>query len=367
MKALLWSFSVSLILLLGTNFLFGQPVRIAVAGISHGHISWILGRKNDEAIQLVGVFESNQALAQKLIKKYNLPPSLFYSDLPQMLKEVKPDGVLAFGTTYQHVSVVEACAPKGIHVMVEKPLATTVAHAEKMITLAKQNNIFLLTNYETSWYPTTDKSYALTQDSSVIGKIRKLVVHDGHEGPLEIGVSSEFFEWLTDPVQNGGGALMDFGCYGANLATFLMKGEMPKTVTAVTAQFKPSIYPKVEDEATLVLGYPTAQCIIQASWNWPFSRKDMAIYGEHGYIITQDNNHMRVKVKSGVETDYQLTPEETKSYTSPFLYFADVIRKKISIPSYGTYSMENNLIVVKILEAAKQSAQTGRTIQMANQ
>ena len=348
--------------LLCSSIIQAQPVRLAVAGIAHGHNGWILGRKNDAAVQLVGIYETNKELVKKMMDKYHLDPALFYDDMNKMLEEVKPEGVLGFGTTLQHLSVVEACAPKGIHVMVEKPLATTVADAEKMVALARKHQILLLTNFETSWYPTTDKSYALTRDTSFMGPIRKVVVHDGHEGPKEIGVSKEFFEWLTDPVQNGGGALMDFGCYGANLMTLLMNGSMPLSVTAVTSQFKPHIYPKVEDEATIILQYPDAQCIIQASWNWPFARKDMAIYGRSGYIITKDNNQMKAKGKVGTEIDYKLTTQETNTYTSPFLYFADAIRKKITIPAYGAYSMENNLIVVKILEAARNAAKTGKTI-----
>lgn len=345
---------------------YAQPLRLAVAGISHGHNSWILGRKNDAAVELVGIYETNNDLVQKMIKRFNLDPKLFYTDLGKMLDQLKPDGVSSFGTTLQHLSVVEACAPRGIHVMVEKPLATTVTDAEKMVALAKKHNIMLLTNFETSWYPTTDKTYAITRDTAFMGKIRKVVVHDGHEGPREIGVSKEFFDWLTDPVQNGGGALMDFGCYGANLMTYLMIGEMPISVTAITSQFKPHIYPKVEDEATIVLAYPSAQCIIQASWNWPFARKDMAVYGEGGYIVTKDNNNMKAKGRKGSEVEYRLTPEETKTYTSPFLYFADAIKGRIKVPAFGTYSMENNLVVVKILDAARTSAATGKTIYLKN-
>lgn len=348
--------------LLFSTTIYAQPVRLAVAGIAHGHNGWILGRKNDAAVQLVGIYETNKELVKKMMDKYHLDPALFYDDINKMLEEVKPEGVLGFGTTLQHLGVVEACAPKGIHVMVEKPLATTVADAEKMVGLARKHKILLLTNFETSWYPTTDKSFALTRDTAFMGPIRKVVVHDGHEGPKEIGVSKEFFEWLTDPVQNGGGALMDFGCYGANLMTLLMNGTMPLSVTAVTSQFKPHIYPKVDDEATIILQYPGAQCIIQASWNWPFARKDMAIYGSNGYIITKDNYNMKAKGKVGSEVDYKLTAQETNTYTSPFLYFADAIRNKISIPAFGAYSIENNLIVVRILEAARNSAKTGKTI-----
>lgn len=362
MKIITAALSISFIFF--TTSLKAQPVRVVVAGISHGHHSWILGRPNDTAMEVVGIYEADKALAEKLMKKYQLPSTLFYSDLNIMLDKIKPEGVLAFGNTLEHKKVVEACAPKGIHVMVEKPLATSWKDAEEMARLAKEHKILLLTNFETSWYPTTDRSYALTRDTNFMGKIRKVVIHDGHEGPKEIGVSSEFLQWLTDPILNGGGALMDFGCYGANIMTMLMNGESPISVTAVTSQYKPNIYPKVEDEATIILQYPSAQCIIQASWNWPYSRKDMAIYGEKGYIITKDNNQMVAKSGKAQESTYYLSPQETKTYTSPFNYFADAIRKRLTIQPFGAYSIENNLIVMKILEAAKKSAKTNKTIKL---
>ena len=113
------------------------------------------------------------------------------------------------------------------------------------------------------------------------------------DGPKEIGVGPEFLNWLTDPQQNGAGALFDFGCYGVDLATWIMHGELPLTVTAVTLHIKPEIYPNVDDDSTIVLTYPHAQAIIQGSWNWPFNRKDMEVYGANGYVDTvyRDKDH----------------------------------------------------------------------------
>jgi predicted dehydrogenase len=280
-----------------------------------------------------------------------------------MLNTVKPEAVVAFGSIYEHMAAVEACAPRGIHVMVEKPLATNVAHALKMQQLAKKYKIYLLTDFETSWYPTTEKTYQLVNDSNYVGQIRKVVIHDGHQGPKEIGVNKEFFNWLTDPIQNGGGALVDFGCYGANLMTYLMKGEKPLSVTAVTQHFKPAIYTKVEDEATIIVTYPAAQCIIQASWNWPFSRKDMEVYGETGYVITSNNTAMRTRNgQAKEERNREVTSKDVAVYEDPFAYFADVLRGKIKVRENSLYSLENNITVVRILEAARESAKTGKTV-----
>jgi predicted dehydrogenase len=341
------------------------PVRLAVAGITHGHVPWILGRKGKTDVTLVGIYEPNTELAQRYAKRFNLNADIFYTDLNKMLDAVKPEAVAAFGSIYEHMAAVEACAPRGIHVMVEKPLATNNAHAKRMEELAKKYHIYLLTNYETSWYPTTAKTYQLVHDSNYVGRIKKVVIHDGHQGPKEIGVNKEFLEWLTDPVQNGGGALIDFGCYGANLMTYLMKGEEPVSVTAVTQHFKPAVYPKVEDEATIIVTYPTAQCIIQASWNWPFNRKDMEVYGETGYIIAANNTTMRLRnAATKVEQTQQVTAKDIAVYEDPFSYLADVLRGKIKVEKYGVYSLENNLAVVRILDAARESAKAGKTVML---
>jgi len=338
-------------------------VRIAIAGITHGHAAFILGRKPASDITIVGVYEPNNELAQRYAKKYNFSPSIIYNDLDKMLDAVKPEAVLAFGSIYNHMEVVEKSAPRGIHVMVEKPLATTVAHAKRMEELASKFHIQILTDFETSWYPSTAKMFQLEQDSNFTGTIRKVVIHDGHQGPKEINVNPEFFEWLTDPVQNGGDALTDFGCYGANLATYLMKDGEPISVTAIAGHYKPAIYPKVEDEATIIVTYPSAQCIIQASWNWPFGRKDMEVYGDSGYIITTDNMSMRVRNKQmGKEQPIKVTANDIPVYTDPFSYFIDVIRGKIVVPKRGLYSLENNVQVVKILDAARRSIKAGKTI-----
>jgi predicted dehydrogenase len=340
----------------------GNPVRIAVAGITHGHVTWILSRHKPD-VTVAGIYEPDNELAQRYAKKYGFSTDLIYNDLGKMLDAVKPEAVVAFGSINEHMAVVEACAPRHINVMVEKPLAVTVQQALRMDMLAKKYNIQILTDFETSWYPVTVKAYQLINDSNYIGNLKKVVIHDGHQGPKEIGVNKEFFNWLTDPVQNGGGAIVDFGCYGANLMTYLMHGQQPISVTAVTQHFKPDIYPKVDDEATIIVSYPTAQCIIQASWNWPFGRKDMEVYGQTGYIISVKNNTMRLRAQpDSIEHSRQVEAAEVNVYTDPFSYLADVMRNKIKVPENGLYALETNITVVRILEAAKESAKTGKTV-----
>ena len=335
-----------------------KPLRIGIAGLTHDHVGGLLSRAHDSDIQIVGIAEKNRELAEKYLKKYNLSMELVYSSLEEMLDKSKPEAVCAFNSIYEHLEVVKACAPRRINVMVEKPLAVSVDHAKQMEALASKYHIYLLTNYETTWYGSNAN---VVQMLDSIGDLRKIVVHDGHQGPKEIGVSKEFFEWLTDPVKNGGGAVIDFGCYGANLVTWLMKGEKPVSVFGVVQQIKPDIYPKVDDEATIIVTYPKMQGIIQASWNWPFGRKDMEVYGQHGYTIS-DRNGIRSKTSPDRKEDYQAVPAPSHPFNDPFAYLAAVIRGEVTVKPTDLSSLQNNMIVVEILEAARKSAKEGKVI-----
>jgi len=202
----------------------------------------------------------------------------------------------------------------------------------------------------------------LVDQERAIGDLRKIVVHDGHRGPKEIGCSQTFLSWLTDPKLNGGGALPDFGCYGADLMTWLMGGERPTSVFAVTQQIKPDIYPKVEDEATVIVTYPKTQGIIQASWNWPFDRKDMEIYGKTGYVLAPRKDLLRIRKAGAPETELELSAPPQSRPNDQLTYLVSVVRGEFK-PS-GLSGLDVNLTVTEILDAARESARTGKRIDL---
>lgn len=360
-----FAFHFLLILLISTGIAqTKQPLRLGIAGITHSHVHGLLARPELGDVQIVGIVEPNKELAERYASRYGYSMNIVFNSITEMITKTKPEIVAAFGSIFQHLEVVQACAPMGVHVMVEKPLAVSLDHALKMKTLAEKHKIFLLTNYETTWYATNHRAHEMVNKTKDVGELRKVVIHDGHQGPKEIGVNKEFLDWLTDPVQNGGGAVTDFGCYGANLLTWLTNGGKPEQVIAITQQIKPNIYPKVDDEATILLQYPKMQGIIQASWNWPFSRKDMEVYGETGYIITDNNSDMRIRLEKDKTERKEKLSGRTSPYNDPFSFFAAVVRGEITPEKYDLSSLENNMIVVEILEAAKKSAKTGKAVKI---
>ena len=343
-------------------------LKIGVVGLTHTHVHWIFESEKQGQFEIVGIVEQNKDLAKRYAKQHNYSMNKVYDSMEAMFAAKEVDAVAAFGSIFDHLEVVQKAAPKGIHVMVEKPLAVNMEHATQMAALAKKHEIHLLTNYETTWYPTNHKVYD-TVKSGAIGDVRKVIVRDGHKGPAKLGINSEFLDWLLDPVQNGGGAIVDFGCYGANLMTWLMDGKKPNSVTAITQQLQPQNNPKVDDEATIILTYNSSQAIIQGSWNWPIGRKDMEVYGVDGVAYADNRNDFRVRIAEGYdgfdETVAKL-PERAAPYEDPFHYFKAVINNEIEVKPTDLSALENNLIVMEILDAARLSAQTGKTVFLDN-
>jgi predicted dehydrogenase len=356
-----WHIRLVLALAMMPLALAAQPVRVGVAGLTHGHVDGILRYAGNE-IEVVGIAESDPVVVEKYRVKYGFSMDIVYDSVAELIDATHPDALAAYNAISQHRAVVEQGAIHGIDVMVEKPLAFSMEDARAMKAAAEAAGIHLLTNYQTTWWNAVHEAGRIV-DSGQIGDIRKVVVHDGHEGPQEIDVSPEFFEWLTDPEMNGGGALVDFGCYGADIATWLMKGERPVAVTATTQRIKPEIYPNVDDEATIVVEYPKAQLIIQASWNWPFSRKDMAVYGAKGYMTQDTPTQVSVRLpgedhETSRELEWRAAP-----YRNEFTYLAAVVRGDVD-PAGSLSGLDTNVTVVEILDAARESARTGARIKL---
>ena len=341
------------------------PLRLGVAGVSHGHIANITDNLDKGIFELVGVYEADAGYREDNPLRRKADASIFYDELGRMLDETRPEAVVCFGSIKDHLATVRECAPRHIHVMVEKPLGASLRDAREMVSLASRYGILLLTNYETSWYPSNAFVKSLV-DEGRLGRLVRMNVFDGHSGPVEIGCAPRFTDWLTDPVLNGGGAVIDFGCYGANLATWLLGNERPVSVTAVLHTAKPGVYPKVDDDATILLDYASGVTVqIMGSWCWPYNRKDMFVYGLEGYVYQKDATHLDVLAKNHAgKYDSVTAPALPSPSDNPFAYLRAAVRGEITVAPTDLASMENNLIVNEILDAALRSARSGRIVRL---
>ncbi|MFI2742723.1 Gfo/Idh/MocA family protein [Zhouia sp. PK063] len=358
----------TLLLLICCSFCFSlnsnaQQLNVAVAGMNHDHIYVLLHQYQQHQVNIIGIAEPDKTLRARFQKNYNLPDSIFFNDIKSMLTKVHPDAVLAYNPIAQHIDVAEVCLPMHIPLMVEKPLATTMKQAKRIEELSKQNNTVVLTNYETTWYSSNQKIKEIVAAKKE-GKIIKMIAKDGHQGPKEIGCSSYFLSWLTDPVLNGSGALNDFGCYGANLMTWMMNNEKPVAVTAFTHHFKPEVYPKVDDDATIIIEYKDGTTgMIEASWNWPYNIKDFQVYGKDYSLHAKNGNTLMEYNRWPKGNEVSL---DNSYYPDQIAYLKAVLAHKQSTET-DLSSLKNNMIVVEILTAAKKSAQEGKKIYLKHE
>jgi predicted dehydrogenase len=339
------------------------PLRVAIVGLVHDHVAGFLAQlPRHHEVELVGIAEPSSALVAKYEKKNSLPHELFFPSTEAMIEARHPQALLVYTSIADHRKAIEIAGKYGLAVMVEKPLTISLDDALAIRRIASERHIQVLVNYETTWYASNRAAYNEVENGH-LGPIRRVVVHDGHEGPKEIGVSPEFLAWLTDPVQNGAGALYDFGCYGVDLMTWLMHGETPLSVTAVVNHDKPEIYPKVDDDSTIVLEYPKAQAVIQGSWNWPFSRKDMEVYGATGYVITVANDGLRTRLKHDSTEKTSTAPPLPANESTSLTYLVAVMRGQIAAKG-DLSALDTNVVAMQILDAARTSARTGKAVRL---
>jgi len=356
--------------LLTAAALFGQSpkTRLAVVGLDHDHVWGLLNAIAKEPdVELVAIADSHPELVEKA--KTRVPAGVrFFSDFVLMLDEAKPEGVIVTTANNLHLTILRECAKRHIHYSTEKPMASTAADAREMARLAREAGIKLMVNYFNAWSPATHELFHRVY-AGELGPVNKIIVQYGHQGPKEIGVSKEFGDWLYDPVKNGGGAIVDFGCYGAEWAIWL-KGR-PQSVYAYTLKLKTDQHNAVDDDATLLLEYPDATAVIQASWDWPYGKGDVAVYGPKGSLILagdalfsrQTNTQDRGGSDNPMGQPVKLGPVEHET-SNPIAYFVWCIRN--DKPIENPLAPELNVGVNEVLDAAKESIRTGRKVDLTS-
>jgi predicted dehydrogenase len=335
-----------------------QEFKIAIVGLVHSHVWGHLGTMvKGEQAKLAGIAESIPELAAEA-KKRGAGGVPFFDDYKKLLDEARPDIVWAFVENNRHLEIVQACAPRRIHVMFEKPLASTYKDALAIRELARKHGIQVMTNYQMAWWPSnyTAKAKADSGDLGQVWRLRGVVGHGGPGGPT--GLNKYFFEWLTDPVKNGAGALVDFGCYNALWSLWYLG--RPETVYAQVNQLRPETFPKVEDNSSMVLHYKNGVGIFEGSWDLPRSFQDLEVFGRNGSLyMTRDGVDFRKGRGDAVRLPAAALPPERGE---PIAAMVNAIRSKK--PLDGLTALDINVGVVEIIEAAKMSVKDGKAVRL---
>src|SRR6266699_4742244 len=341
-----------------------SKMRIAIVGLDHDHVWELLKYLHAEPdAELVAIAEPRPALVKEA--KSRVQSSVkFYSAYVPMLDEVNPEAVIVTTSNDRHLEMLRECAKRHIHYSTEKPMATNAADAREMERLASQAGIKLMVNYWNAWVAASHDLFHAVK-SGQVGPVQRIIVQYGHRGPKEIGVSQYFADWLYDPVKNGGGAIMDFGCYGAEWALWF-KGR-PTRVYATTRKLKAGQHNNVDDDATIVLDYPDATVVVEASWDWPYNMDRVYVFGPKGSLLARRgdlffrsaSDQKTQPTPEGEPVTLSTVPHET---SNPIAYFLDCIRN--NKPVEDPLSSTLNVQVMEILDAARESVRIGRAVEL---
>ena len=341
------------------------PLRLAIAGLVHGHVDGFLrGAVARKDVQIVGVFDPDAALRQSYARQVQPAGD---GVLRRSRRDARPREARGGRLLHQHAPITRPSSrrrPRATsHVMMEKPLAVSMADARRIQRAAASGGIHVLVNYETTWYPSHGAIWTTVQGEQAAGDIRKMVAMDGHDGPKAINVQPEFFDWLTDPVRNGAGALFDFGCYGANLMTWLMdnqpadrgdRGHAAAPAGRLSARRR-----RGDDPRRIPEGAGHHPGVVE-----------LAVQPE-GLRGLRANARPRsrpaaagLRVTLPKEPEHAVTPEalagrRTRLHLAPASRSSAAQRKPNALSS-----LENNMIVTEILEAARESVKTRARVEL---
>ena len=256
---------------------------IGVLGLIHDHVWQHVGEMARRDDITVSVADPNTPLRDKARDEFGV--TRVYADYAALLEKERPDAVLIFVDNAGKAKLVELAASFGRPIMIEKPMADSLANAERMRVATVNAGLPLMVNWPTAWQPAIRHALQLAQDGQ-IGTIYRFNFRGGHRGPKEYGCSPYFYTWLYDRERNGAGAYIDYCGYGASM-TRLLCG-MPSRVNATIGRLaKPAI--AVDDNAVLTLRYQHAMAVIEGSWSisGPVPDGGPAIWGRGGTLVVR--------------------------------------------------------------------------------
>lgn len=332
-----------------------EPFRVGVAGLIHDHI-WSMLRwwKQLDGAELMAAADPNPLLLERCRAEYGI--QALYSSAEAMFAAEQLDIVTVATDNAGTAPIVEAAAARGIHVMSEKPMAATLEQATRMTEACRKARVQLMINWPTAWNPAVQTLDRLIRDGA-IGAVHKVKYLAAHQGPKEFGCSPYFYGWLYDPERNGAGALMDYCCYGANMAAHWLG--RPESVTGIAGTLVKPDFP-VEDNAVLLLKYPHAFGIAEASWTQQATdgSANPSVYGATGTLSVMGN---RVRLgRDGREPEWIEPDRPSPGRRNGAEYLVSCLRA--GMPVEGFCSPETSLLTQEILQRGLESTQQGRAI-----
>ena len=332
-------------------------MKFGVIGLSHDHVWDVLPELvENENVELVAATSLQTPLLDRAKKEYDVN---VYTDSQEMAASEQLDAVVIYGNNRNGAEEAVKALERDWHVLIEKPLAADLEGANALLQTADSAGKRLMVNWPITWWPQVQQAIAMAQ-AGEIGEIWQVRYRAAHQGPQEMGASEYFCDWLYDPNRNGGGALLDYCCYGAVLSRVLMG--RPHSVTAVSGQLLKTDL-DAEDNAVLLMQYPKGISIAEASWTQvdKMTNYRTVIYGSKGTLLAEPEKGRLLlateKCPEGEEIEI-VNPEEHLS--GPIVHFLHGVESEQSF--HPLCQAGHCRDVQEVLELGMESASTGKRV-----
>jgi predicted dehydrogenase len=350
-----------------------KSFRFAVVGMVHDHVwpvwneGYIRQLLDNPKVELVAAADVHPELCKRIADEFGVKKT--YLDYKKMIEEIKPDAVLMALPNDEKADAVEYLAKRKIHVLMDKAMSASLSQADRMLKAAQTSGIKMLVNWPTAWLPSFHEAHRLVKGGT-IGEVYELKARIANPGPENHGCSKYFLEWLFSKEKNGGGALVDYCCYGIVFSLWFMGN--PISVSASGGNFvKHNL--SVDDNAWVIMNYKFGHAIAEGSWSqygvdgnealFPDNQK-VIISGTDGTIIFNwFDKSVRVISKQypkGTELAANALPSQMKDGPT---YFIHCLENNERIE--GMVSPEVCRDVQEVMELGYKSIETGKTLSFA--
>ncbi len=337
-----------------------KNLQVAVLGLSHDHVWGNLEDANlAPGVDVVAAADPHAALRQQFASEYGRPT---YASAEELLDRETIDAVFLFADNAGCVDLIRLAAQRHLPALVEKPLAHSLAGAEAALAAVTKAGTRLMVNWPFAWWPQLQAAVELASLGE-IGRVWQVKYRAAHAGPEALGCSPFFCEWLFDRERNGGGALIDYCCYGALLARVLLG--VPSRVYGWTSRVEHD-HLTVEDNGLIVMTYPRGLATAEGSWTQigKLSSYQTVIYGTTGTLLVEPRVDGQLLLASeadpdGTPLEVPALPPERKTAAAHFAHCLQTGKPFLSLcdPRHARDAQE-------ILQAGLVSSQTGADVSL---
>ncbi|MCB1234280.1 MAG: Gfo/Idh/MocA family oxidoreductase [Verrucomicrobiae bacterium] len=350
------------------------PFRVAGINFDHFHMGDLLRMAHEHPdAEIVAIADEKPERMAEAREKFGIPPNRVYSAIEPCLVETEPDVVILCPAAARHAEWTERVAPHGVHILMEKPFAASLAEADRMIAAMAATGKQLAVNWPLRWVPAHVKTHELI-GSGTIGEVREVHFHDGNRGPLWHGAdkiereptaAEKDASWFYKKAE-GGGSLLDYLGYGTTLGTWFHGGKKPVEVMAMWDRPEGL---EVDEHSVTVARYTSGLSKFETRWGtfsdpWthqPQPRCGFVVVGTEGTIASYDYGAtVRVQTRERPEGFEVEAPALEAPLANPVQYFLHCLAN--GLPIEGPLSIETARIGQQIVDTAFLSAETGRAM-----